>query len=190
VAPTDDPARAARRIMTDDGFNIGVLYKGARRTLFRRPEGADHDIEDLECAFGYRAVLRGFMSRAYTIEAEAVERYTQFADQLEGHNNSEVAAVFPQARRDRGLAREVHPRRDELAEPAGAAGAVRLERARRPGDGAFDSLHYLMQPYHALEIALRCEIDAVNYFETSPPAPPMSACAKRLRTWRPRSAST
>jgi 2-oxoglutarate ferredoxin oxidoreductase subunit beta len=27
VAPTDDPARAARRIMTDDGFNIGVLYK-------------------------------------------------------------------------------------------------------------------------------------------------------------------
>jgi 2-oxoglutarate ferredoxin oxidoreductase subunit beta len=31
VAPTDDPARAARRIMTDDGFNVGVLYKGARK---------------------------------------------------------------------------------------------------------------------------------------------------------------
>ena len=30
VAPTDDPARAARRIMTDDGFNIGVLYAGGR----------------------------------------------------------------------------------------------------------------------------------------------------------------
>jgi 2-oxoglutarate ferredoxin oxidoreductase subunit beta len=30
VAPTDDPARAARRIMTDDGFNIGVLYAGNR----------------------------------------------------------------------------------------------------------------------------------------------------------------
>ena len=30
VAPTDDPARAARRIMTDDGFNIGVLYTGSR----------------------------------------------------------------------------------------------------------------------------------------------------------------
>jgi 2-oxoglutarate ferredoxin oxidoreductase subunit beta len=30
VAATDDPARAARRIMTDDGFNIGVLYKGSR----------------------------------------------------------------------------------------------------------------------------------------------------------------
>lgn len=30
VAPTDDPARAARRIMTDDGFNLGVLYAGNR----------------------------------------------------------------------------------------------------------------------------------------------------------------
>jgi 2-oxoglutarate ferredoxin oxidoreductase subunit beta len=30
VAETDDPARAARRIMTDDGFNIGVLYAGRR----------------------------------------------------------------------------------------------------------------------------------------------------------------
>ena len=30
VGPTNDPARAARRIMTDDGFNIGVLYAGER----------------------------------------------------------------------------------------------------------------------------------------------------------------
>src|SRR5215208_2794918 len=31
VEPTDDPARAARRIMTDDSFNIGVLYAGDRK---------------------------------------------------------------------------------------------------------------------------------------------------------------
>ncbi len=30
VAPTDDAARAARRLMTDDGFNLGVLYRGHR----------------------------------------------------------------------------------------------------------------------------------------------------------------
>ncbi len=30
VTPTDDPARAARRLMTDDGFNLGVLYRGHR----------------------------------------------------------------------------------------------------------------------------------------------------------------
>ena len=30
VAPTDDSARAARRLMTDDGMNIGVLFAGDR----------------------------------------------------------------------------------------------------------------------------------------------------------------
>jgi 2-oxoglutarate ferredoxin oxidoreductase subunit beta len=59
VAPTDDPARAARRIMTDDGFNIGVLYKGSRRpyaggAVAPATSGAVAPlatIEDLECAF-------------------------------------------------------------------------------------------------------------------------------------------
>ena len=31
VAATSDPGKAARRIMTDDGFNIGILYRGDRR---------------------------------------------------------------------------------------------------------------------------------------------------------------
>ena len=31
VEETNDPARAARRIMTDDGFNTGILYRGNRK---------------------------------------------------------------------------------------------------------------------------------------------------------------
>jgi 2-oxoglutarate/2-oxoacid ferredoxin oxidoreductase subunit beta len=31
VGPTGDPAKAARRIMTDDGFNLGILYRGNRK---------------------------------------------------------------------------------------------------------------------------------------------------------------
>ena len=31
VEATDDPARDARRIMTDDGFNVGILYRGRRK---------------------------------------------------------------------------------------------------------------------------------------------------------------
>lgn len=38
VEPTEDPARAARRLMTDDGFNIGVLYTGSRRP-YQSPAG-------------------------------------------------------------------------------------------------------------------------------------------------------
>jgi 2-oxoglutarate ferredoxin oxidoreductase subunit beta len=38
VAPTGDPAQAARRILTDDGFNVGVLYRGDRAP-YRPPVG-------------------------------------------------------------------------------------------------------------------------------------------------------
>ena len=50
VAPTDDPARAARRILTDDGFNIGVLYKG-RRKPYRGAEPASAMLEELAQRF-------------------------------------------------------------------------------------------------------------------------------------------
>jgi 2-oxoglutarate ferredoxin oxidoreductase subunit beta len=38
VAPTDDASRAARRLLTDDGFNIGVLYRGNRKP-YQPPAG-------------------------------------------------------------------------------------------------------------------------------------------------------
>jgi 2-oxoglutarate/2-oxoacid ferredoxin oxidoreductase subunit beta len=50
VTVTDDPARAARRIMTDDGFNIGVLYAGHRPAYVPRPSELV-DVEALEREF-------------------------------------------------------------------------------------------------------------------------------------------
>jgi 2-oxoglutarate ferredoxin oxidoreductase subunit beta len=50
VEPTDDPARAARRIMTDDGFNIGVLYKG-KRPPYRGPAPAAATVAELAQRF-------------------------------------------------------------------------------------------------------------------------------------------
>jgi len=50
VAATGDAAKAARRLMTDDGFNLGVLYKGDRAPY--QPEiKASASIADLERAF-------------------------------------------------------------------------------------------------------------------------------------------
>ena len=40
VTETSDPARAARRLMTDDGFNTGVLYRGDRPPYQPRPAPA------------------------------------------------------------------------------------------------------------------------------------------------------
>ena len=51
VTPTHDPAQAARRILTDDGFNIGVLYKGGRPP-YQPPIGkAKKSVADLEKGF-------------------------------------------------------------------------------------------------------------------------------------------
>ena len=51
VEPTSDAARAARRIMTDDGFNIGILYRGARAAYDLERGTAEEDVARLEEAF-------------------------------------------------------------------------------------------------------------------------------------------
>lgn len=51
VEATDDPARAARRIMTDDGFNIGILYRGNRKPYHGAARAATHEPAALEAAF-------------------------------------------------------------------------------------------------------------------------------------------
>jgi 2-oxoglutarate/2-oxoacid ferredoxin oxidoreductase subunit beta len=51
VEPTDDPVKAARRILTDDGFNVGILYRGDRMA-YRPPVGkAQKKPADLERGF-------------------------------------------------------------------------------------------------------------------------------------------
>ena len=50
VPPTDDPARAARRLMTDDGFNLGVLYAGSRKA-YQAMAGKPASLADLEKEF-------------------------------------------------------------------------------------------------------------------------------------------
>jgi rubrerythrin len=107
-----------------------------------------------------------FMARAYTMELEATERYAQFAEQLDTHNNREVAQLF------RKLAdiEALHARRilEEMKWPSTPAlpPAYAWEGPEGPETAPFDSLHYLMQPWHALEIALRCEQDALKYYES------------------------
>jgi len=51
VEHTEDAARAARRIMTDDGFNIGVLYAGSRPVYPGGAVPAKQSVADLEAEF-------------------------------------------------------------------------------------------------------------------------------------------
>jgi rubrerythrin len=106
-----------------------------------------------------------FMARAYSMELEATERYAQFAEQLETHNNREVAQLF------RKLAdiEALHAKNilEEMKWPSMPAPTASYAWAglEGPETAPFDSLHYLMQPWHALEIALRCELEAQKFYD-------------------------
>ncbi|MBV1864960.1 MAG: 2-oxoacid:ferredoxin oxidoreductase subunit beta [Rhodobacteraceae bacterium] len=51
VEETSDPAQAARRIMTDDGMNTGILYRGTRAPFKSKVSDEHGDINALEQDF-------------------------------------------------------------------------------------------------------------------------------------------
>lgn len=105
-----------------------------------------------------------FYARAYALELEASERYGDLAEQLEAHNNREVAALF------RKIADIEMRHAEEIRRQAGAA-LVSTAMASSPQDfGApegpdYADAHYLMTPYHALAIAAESERRAEAYFD-------------------------
>ena len=105
-----------------------------------------------------------FMAHAYAMEAEAAERYAEFADSMEMHNNREVAELF------RKLSRIEQRHADQILEQMGwkqspvSSADVRWEGAEGPETADSTELHYLMQPYHALQIALHNEKRARDFF--------------------------
>jgi rubrerythrin len=105
-----------------------------------------------------------FMAHAYAMEAEAAERYAEFADSMEVHNNRDVAELF------RKLSRIEQRHADQILEQMGwkrspvASANYRWEGAEGPESADPTELHYLMQPYHALQIALHNEKRARDFF--------------------------
>ncbi|MCL4801566.1 MAG: ferritin family protein [Burkholderiales bacterium] len=109
--------------------------------------------------------VEGLMAYAYALEAEASERYSEFADAMETHNNREVAELF------RKLARIENMHAEQILEemgwtrpPAPPTGGWRWEGLEGPETADHTDLHYLMQPYHALQIALHNEKRAEAFF--------------------------
>lgn len=107
------------------------------------------------------------MSYAYAIEVEASERYSEFAEAMEAHNNRDVAELF------RKLARIEHRHAEQIMEnmgwtepPRPPDGGYRWVGPEGPETAISDSLHYLMTTYHALEIALHNEQRAREFFSS------------------------
>lgn len=105
-------------------------------------------------------------SRAYEMEVEAGARYLELADQMEVHNNPDVAAMF------RHFARAEEKHAAEIAERMREKGiAVEIQPdfdwPGQEGPETVDTLdvHYRMTAYHALELALGAEQRAFEFFD-------------------------
>lgn len=112
--------------------------------------------------------LDELMAQALAMEREAVARYTELADMMEVHNNTEVAALFRQMAEYEG-----HHVAQILGDMGWAEEAPVPAAARRAGAGVTDApetvpieeMHYLMHPWHALQLALAAEQRAVAFFD-------------------------
>src|SRR5579864_7519057 len=109
--------------------------------------------------------LNDLLAVAYQIEIDAVERYKVLADQMETHNNPELVKVF----RDLARAEGIHG--EEIRRLAGdfdvvnhARQIARFGRVESPEEAELGSAHYLMTPWHALQLSLAGEKRALAYF--------------------------
>lgn len=109
--------------------------------------------------------LADFMAKALAMEVEAGQRYAEFADAMETHNNLEVAALFRKMADIEGKhAQQIMAEMGWTAMPAIAPGKASWLGFEAPETTPGDEVHYLMQPYHALELALANEQRAERFF--------------------------
>ncbi len=111
------------------------------------------------------ASLADLFALAWQIEADAVERYKMLADQMETHNNPELVKVF----RDLARAEGIHA--EEIRRLAGDIDVVAHAQhtggwhGDSPEEADLAAAHYLMTPWHALQMALAGEKRALEFFK-------------------------
>lgn len=109
--------------------------------------------------------LGEFMAQAWAMEIEAAQRYAEFADAMETHNNLEVAAMFRTMAGYEGKhAEQILIEMGWSSPPEPPPGGYRWEGFEAPETVPIDEVHYLMQPWHALQLALACEEQAARFF--------------------------
>ncbi len=105
------------------------------------------------------------IANAYALEAEAAERYAEFADLMDAHNNREVAELFRKMARIENLhAQQIRERMGWTAAAPAPRVPWRWEGMEGPETGDHSDLHYLMTPHHALQVARMNEERARRFY--------------------------
>jgi len=108
--------------------------------------------------------LEAFMQQALVMELEAAQRYTEFADAMEIHNNREVADMFRKMARIEGKHAEQIMAEMGWKEMPAMAAVPAWEGFEGPETTPGDEIHYLMRPWHVLQLALANEERAERFF--------------------------
>jgi rubrerythrin len=125
--------------------------------------------------------LERFMADALALEQEAARRYDELADAMDMCNNGEVARLF------RTMAGYERKHAEQIAGQMGwdqQGASVPPPAEEAPEAVRPEELHYLMQPWHALKLALAAEERAEAYFArivASPAAPEVREAAASLQ---------
>ncbi|HTT47931.1 MAG TPA: ferritin family protein [Pseudolabrys sp.] len=111
------------------------------------------------------ANLHDLLAVAYQIEIDAVERYKLLADQMETHNNPELVKVFRDLARAEGIhGEEIRRLAGDFDVVAHAREIAKFAQGESPEEAELGSAHYLMTPWHALQLSLAGEKRALAYF--------------------------
>jgi len=111
------------------------------------------------------STLADLFGAAYQIEVDAVERYRLLAEQMETHNNRELVAVFNDLARAEGIhAEEIRRQAGNIDVAEHARRAGKWKKGESPEEADLDAAHYMMTPWHALQMALEAEKRALAFF--------------------------
>jgi rubrerythrin len=108
--------------------------------------------------------LDDLLAVAYQIEIDAVERYNLLADQMETHNNPELVKVFRDLARAEGIHGEEIRRLAGDFDVASHARRIATFASDSPEQADLSAGHYMMTPWHALQLSLEGEKRALAYF--------------------------
>jgi rubrerythrin len=144
--------------------SAAATAKSAKGAAARKARAARPAVPTAKAAAAQRT-LEEFMTQALAMEVEAAQRYTEFADAMETHNNREAAALFRKMADIEGRhAKQIMAEMGWTTMPAPCPGAAFWKGFEAPETAPGDEVHYLMQPYHALEVALANEQRAERFF--------------------------
>ena len=106
------------------------------------------------------------LAHAYQMELEAQERYVYLAEQMEMHNNVNLAELFRELARVEGLhANDILEQMKGMDVPHIGALDYKWPGSESPEALDMGDMHYMMTPRQALLLALKAEQNAFDFFD-------------------------